>query len=235
MIRLKGCFARVVRAWTLTLLMVLSQPGWAQRGDLALEVGSRLGRGDVVVTCSVSEDTRYVTGRIHIDQPPDRVWRILVNPFEFEGKIFPRMKQVEVIVDKPEISVMKCSVDICAVLPRISYVVESRYHDGKVDFRRVSGVPREFRGYWQVAPVAGGARSEVTYSLFVDPGIPCPQWIVREAVRVELPKTLTALRERVMNVYSAHVDPEPRSIVAAANAVRCVASEDLSAIEIGHR
>ena len=59
-------------------------------------VQEQLERGDVVVGLKDVGHTKYVTAKVLINAPPDRVWPIIVNPFEFQGKISPRMKTVEV-------------------------------------------------------------------------------------------------------------------------------------------
>lgn len=212
--------ARTVCALVISAFVSLSVPGMAEHRESAAEAEARLLSGDVVVGYSELGGTKYVTARVKIDHPPEAVWRVMSNPFEFKGKIFPRMKEVEVVVDRPELSVLRCSIDICTILPRINYTVESHYHEcGKIDFRRVAGLPREFRGFWQVIPRDNGAACDVAYALFIDPGIPVPQWIVREGVKVELPRALTALRERVRAVCSMHQPLETRTILATATNV----------------
>ena len=49
----------------------------------------------------------------------------------------------------------------------------------------------------------------------IDPGYPVPLWLVREAVKLELPKTLTAVRKRVYELGSAKRQPAKSSIMAA--------------------
>jgi len=181
----------------------------------------QLEKGQVVVGLKDVGSTKYVTGKILITEPPEKVWPIMVNPFEFQGKISPRTKKVEVFTDEASLSVMKMTMDTSPVpfLPQMSYTVESRYEQndkgGRIEFRRIAGVVKDFRGCWDMAPADGGAKTELTYSMYIDPGFFLPQWIVREAVKNELPRTLTALRKRINGVYQGEERPERQTIVAA--------------------
>jgi hypothetical protein len=51
--------------------------------------------------------------------------------------------------------------------------------------------------------------------MYVDPGFYVPQWIVREGVKGELPKTLRALKKRVKEVCVQAHSLEPKTILAA--------------------
>ena len=180
-----------------------------------------LDKGKVVVGLKDVGSTRYVTGKIIIDQSPDKVWPILVNPFEFKKKISPRTKNFEVFTDEANLTIMKMTMDTSPIpfFPQMSYTVESRYEQnekgGHIEFRSLAGVVKDFRGFWDMAPADGGTKTELTYSMYIDPGFFLPQWIVREAVKSELPRTLTALRERIFDVYENEVRPERQTIVAA--------------------
>ncbi len=210
-------FGRAVCALLASAIIFWQLPGQLSAAEPSQSDEQRLARGEVVVALKHRENIKFVFGRIWIDEEPQRVWQILANPFEFEGRICPRVKRIDVLVDRPDRSVMQMSVNVCWPIPRISYVVESRYDPGRqVTFRRVSGLPKVFKGYWQIKPLADGTKTEVTYGMYVHPGIPVPEWIVREGVKVELPKVLVALRERVKTVYVHKLDLEPRSILAAA-------------------
>lgn len=210
-----GSRERCICALLWLSLLLFLDPGHATSEKSPLTAEEKLASGQVVVGLEEQERTKFVFGRIWIDEPPFKVWRILVNPFEFEGKICPRIKRVEVLVDRIDTSVLKCSVEVCWLVPSITYVVESRYLPcGRIEFRRLSGLPREFKGYWQTRPVAGGTRTEVTYCLYVNPGIPVPQWIIREGVKVELPRVLAGLKQRVKAVYTQDNELEPRTILA---------------------
>jgi carbon monoxide dehydrogenase subunit G len=181
----------------------------------------QLEKGQVVVGLKDVGNTKYVTGKILINEPPEKVWPIMVNPFEFQGKISPRTKKVEVFTDEANLSVMKMTMDTSPVpfLPQMSYTVESRYEQsdkgGRIEFRRIAGVVKDFRGCWDMAPADGGTKTELTYSMYIDPGFFVPQWIVREGVKGELPRTLSALRDRINGVYEGEERPERQTIVAA--------------------
>jgi len=180
-----------------------------------------LEQGKVVVGLKDVGSTKFVTGKILINESPEKVWPIMVNPFEFRGRISPRVKKVEMVTDEPNLSVMKMTMDTSPLpfLPQLSYTVESRYEKtekgGHIEFRRVGGMIRDFRGYWDMAPADGGSKTELTYSMYIDPGFFVPQFIVREGVKGELPRTLTALRKRINGVYEGEERLERQTIVAA--------------------
>jgi carbon monoxide dehydrogenase subunit G len=176
----------------------------------------RLQRGEVVVGLRDDGGTKFVTGSVLIDQPPDKVWPIMTNPFEFRRGISPRMREVEVIRDMANMSILKVTLDV-VLIPHFTYTVESTYENNeRVDFKRIGGVLKDFRGSWQMSPQHNGSQTELTYSMYVDPGFPVPQWIIREGVKTELPRTLTALRKRVDAVCTRSETMEPHTIMAAA-------------------
>ncbi len=178
-------------------------------------VKERLERGEVVVGLKDVGDTKYVEARVLINEPPDKVWPIMVNPFEFQGKISPRMKTVEVMADQTNRSVLKVTLDVL-LIPHFNYVVESLYENGEsIEFHRVGGMLKDFRGSWVMSPLDGGNKTELTYCMYIDPGFPVPQWIIREGVKNELPKTLNALRKRVSAVSEHPSSKERRTILAA--------------------
>lgn len=182
---------------------------------------AKLNRGEVVVGLKCVGSQKFVTGRIIIDQPPDKVWPIMVNPFEFRGRIAPRVKGVEVVTDQANLSVLKMTLDTAPIpfLPQLAYTVESRYQQtekgGRIEFKRIAGTLKDFRGFWDMSPADGGAKTELTYSMYIDPGFFVPQWIVREGVKGELPRTLLALKKRIKAVYEEQESPEKHTILAA--------------------
>jgi len=200
---------------TILLPLPLFAHSTVNQADSQADIQARLERGEVVVGSQDVSKTKYITARILINEPPDKVWPIMVNPFEFENKISPRMKAVEVMSDQTNRSVLKVTLDV-VLIPHFTYVVESLYKGGEsIDFHRVGGMLKDFRGSWVMTPVEGGNKTELTYGMYIDPGFFVPQWIIREGVKNELPKTLIALRQRVHAVCQHPAVKERRTILAA--------------------
>jgi hypothetical protein len=202
----------------LCLFFLLPTASFAEDIESPQVVQERLDKGEVVVGLETVGKTRFVTGRVMIDQPPEKVWPIMVNPYEFQQKISPRMKTVDVTVDKLHKSVMTVSMDTFPI-PDISYTVESDYtrteNGARIDFHRIGGTLRDFKGHWLMNPAHHGKKTELIYSMYLDPGFYVPQWIVRFGVKQELPRTLIALRKRVEEVVGHSAVLEKKTILAA--------------------
>lgn len=201
-------------------LLVVAQPSaLADTPILAPDaVQQKLDHGEVVVGMENVGETKFVTGRVLIDQPPEKVWPVMVNPFEFQQKISPRMRTCEVVLDKLQKSILKVTMDTFPI-PDVTYVVESDYtrtSDGaRIDFHRIGGTLRDFKGHWLMNPSHHGTKTELVYSMYLDPGFYVPQWIVRVGVKQELPRTLIALRKRVEEVVANRMSLEKKTILAA--------------------
>lgn len=209
---LHKCLALLALFFTLSTLL----PIGAANADKAATDAEKLAKGEVVVGLRNVGNLKYVTGTILLDHTPEQVWPVMVNPFEFKGKISPRMKTVEVMLDKADQSIMKVTLDMGFFMPNFSYTVDSKYmRNERIDFKRLGGTLRDFSGSWEMKPAENGSKTELTYSMFIDPGFFVPQWIMREGVKVELPSTLTALRKRLDNVYEHQNALEPKTILAA--------------------
>ena len=151
-------FLRCLLAVSCLIPFVAALPMRAHSSAPALTVQERLERGEVVVGLKEVGSSKFVTGTVLIAEPPERVWPIMVNPFEFQGKISPRMKEVEVVTDQADLSVLKVTLDVI-LIPHFTYVVESKYENGaRVDFKRLGGVLKDFKGAWEVAPACGRTR-----------------------------------------------------------------------------
>jgi ribosome-associated toxin RatA of RatAB toxin-antitoxin module len=202
------------------VILSFSQAVQAEDGawDAEKEVLARLDAGEVVVHLEESNGIKFVAGKILIDESPTKVWPIMVNPFEYENKICPRLKTVQVFADEPARTVLGARIKVIFPIPDVCYVVESNYvANQRVDFHRVSGSFRDFRGYWSLTPDKTGNKTVVTYAMHLDPGVPIPDWLVRQGVRMELPSVLSGLRTRIHTAKHHHDGPpiETRNIQAA--------------------
>lgn len=174
-----------------------------------------LDKGQVVVGFAQKGSSRYVLGRIMLNATPEQIWSVLANPYEFQNGIYSRMKDVQMIEDQPRHSVMRCKISVGLVVPDIDAVVETDYLPmQRISFRRKEGSLKALDGGWKLTPRENG-KTEVSYWMSIDPGIPVPGWLVNEGVKSDLPKTMLALRKRLDSLKTAKGTLLSKSILAA--------------------
>lgn len=175
---------------------------------------NRLIHGEVVVEVKESGTEKIVSGKILLDEPVEKIWPILANPYEFSNGIYPRMHKVQILEDRKDHSRMRCTIGLGAFLPDIVAVVDTDYVPGqRIDFHKVGGTLKNLTGGWTLSPQPDG-KTEVAYWMNIDPGIPVPAWIVREGIKMELPNTLKAVRHRLHELQE-NGKPAPNRILAA--------------------
>jgi Polyketide cyclase / dehydrase and lipid transport len=159
--------------------------GAAQGGDI--QVGAALDSG-------AQSGSVIATVRIHA--PRELVWS-LATSCEVALETVPGLTACEVLDTAPDRSwqLIRHVVDYSWYLPRLTYVVRATYdYPTRVSIERVSGDLSVLNGSWYLE--SDGDFTVAHYSLYLVPGFWVPRWLMRAALRRDLPKMLRALRAR---------------------------------------
>lgn len=160
---------------------------------------ARLAQGEVIVGLARWGNTHKVRvlGAILIDSPARHIWDIMID-CDRAPEFVPRLRSCRVLYQSGHTEIIEHRVALSSLLPAVTYTFRAHYQDLKrIDFTMVSGDLREFEGSWILEQVNDGQQTIVVYSVYMDPGFLVPQWLVRRALRGELPDLLLALRNRV--------------------------------------
>jgi ribosome-associated toxin RatA of RatAB toxin-antitoxin module len=173
----------------------------AEKAAGEIEEQRRLARGEVVVATGPhgpARRSRAVGAAILIDAPVERVWEVMVD-CPHAPEFVPGMRECQVLESAADHETIRHRVKISALLPEVKYTFRATYRRfERIDFVRTGGDLKHLEGSWTLEAVEGGRRTLVRYSVYLDPGFLAPQWLVRQALRHDLPELLSALRRRVI-------------------------------------
>jgi len=134
------------------------------------------------------------TLRIHA--PRETVWAVLTSCRD-ALEMVPGLTDCQVIDTAPDGSwqLIRQAINYSWYVPRLSYVLRASYdYPAHILVQRESGDLRTLKSSWYLE--ADGEFTVVRYSLQVTPGFWVPHWLVRIALRHDLPKMLRTLRTR---------------------------------------
>jgi Polyketide cyclase / dehydrase and lipid transport len=139
--------------------------------------------------------------KIHASR--ETVWAVLTSCHEQLGMV-PGLIGCEVVDTAPDGSwqLIRQVVDYSWLVPRVTYVLRARYdYPAHIDIERESGDLRMLKSSWYLD--ADGESTVVRYSLEVTPGFWVPRWLVRIALKHDLPKMLSTLSSRSESALEA--------------------------------
>lgn len=155
----------------------------------------------------------YVSGIIFIESSPEAVWTVMANPYEFKGRISPKLKSIKVLKDEDTSSVITYKMSTIFPLPDILCTVQSTYlNKRRIEFKRLSGSFRNLEGSWIISPMNKNLVS-VTYTTHLDSGFPITEWIVRQGIRLELPGMLKRLKRRIESPSKFKIEKTLRAAI----------------------
>jgi coenzyme Q-binding protein COQ10 len=190
-----SCPVRAVMLASLLALAAAFAAFAADKADLGEGDLARLRRGKVVVWTTAPERPREVAAAVLIDAPAERVWEVMVD-CPHAPEFVPGMRSCRVLEHAADHEVLEHRVKVFAFLPEVRYTFRADYRpDERIDFARTGGDLKAMEGSWRLDRVDG--KTLVLYSVYLDPGFLVPHWVVRHALRSDLPKLLLALRARV--------------------------------------
>ncbi|MEM9302246.1 MAG: SRPBCC family protein [Pseudomonadota bacterium] len=181
----------------LLLLLGLSPAGGSAAGWDPLEATANRAI-PVEVAPRAADEVRAVSAAVLIDAGAEPVWEAMVD-CGAAPEFVPGLKACSVLETAPDGLSQSIAHEVRYgwFLPRVRYVFDATYQPlRRVDFEKTSGDLRHLSGAWTLEALAP-ASTLVTYSVRIDPGFLVPQWMVRNALKRDLPELLEALRQRV--------------------------------------
>jgi hypothetical protein len=181
-----------------TLLLVVAT---ACPADLAPEPGQP---SDIEVSVSLdaAEQSGYANATVRIHARREVVWSLITSCPESLALV-PGLQVCEVVETAPDRSwqLIRHVMNYSWFVPKVSYEIRAAYDPpSRVSIERVSGDLRTLRGSWVLK--SDGDYTLAHYMVDLAPGFWVPHWIVRSALRHDLPKMLRALRTRAEAVQS---------------------------------
>lgn len=150
-----------------------------------------------------------------IDAPPAAVWKAL-RDYDHYTQTMPYTEKAQIVAKQDDGKVLWFySVINAPMVSRRDYVIkisdDTDYKNGKGEMKvswtaaSDKGPPPQDGivrvtindGYWDLQPVANGAKTYATYYLYTDPGGSVPKWIVNKANGTAVPNVFRAIKKVV--------------------------------------
>lgn len=184
----------LVRLATLyvVVLLAMSSP---TRADIAREAEQH-GDIDVVVLLDPSAQSGRARATVRIHARREVVWSLIKSCTE-ALRMVPGLLDCEVLKTAPDQSwqIIRQVLDYSWYVPKVTFEIRATYDDSaRISIRRISGDLSVLESSWYLQ--SDGDDTIAHYEMELAPGFWVPQWIVRLALRRDLPKMLRALRTR---------------------------------------
>jgi hypothetical protein len=163
--------------------------------DLAQE-STQHGDIDVAVALDAGEQSGTASATVRIQARREVVWSLITSCAE-ALRLVPGLVACDVQETAPDGSWQRIRhvMDYSWYVPKLNYEIRASYDPpSRVSIERISGDLRTLRGSWVLQ--ADGDYTIAHYAIDLAPGFWVPHWIVRAALRRDLPKMLRALRSR---------------------------------------
>jgi hypothetical protein len=165
----------------------------------AASTGAEASAGnDISISVSLdpAEQSGSASATVRIHASRETVWSLITSCPE-SLRMVPGLEICDVLETAPDQSWQKIRhlMNYSWYVPKLTYVIRATYdRPAKVTIERISGDLRTLRGSWELN--SDGDYTLAHYTVDLAPGFWVPNWIVRTALRKDLPRMLRALRSR---------------------------------------
>jgi ribosome-associated toxin RatA of RatAB toxin-antitoxin module len=157
---------------------------------------------DLTVSLDAAEQSGTAAGAVRIHARRETVWALITNCAE-SLRLVPGLEVCDVLETAPDQSWARIRqvMNYSWYVPKLSYVIQVTYDPpSQLSVERISGDVRTLKGTWVLK--SEGDYTVVHYKVSLTPGFWVPHWLVRSALRRDLPRMLRALRARAEAIES---------------------------------
>jgi hypothetical protein len=169
--------------------------GSAARADIAKEAEQH-GDIEVGVVLDSGAQSGHAIATVRIHAPREVVWSLIKSCPEAVNMV-PGLAACVVLETAPDQSwqIIRQVLDYSWYVPKLTYEFRAMYDKpARVSIERISGDLSVLKASWYLQ--SDGDFTIAQYAVDLAPGFWVPHWIVRVALRHDLPKMLRALRTR---------------------------------------
>jgi hypothetical protein len=151
---------------------------------------------DVSISLDPAEQSGSASATVRIHASREAVWSLITSCPESVALV-PGLEVCEILETAPDRSWQRIRhvMNYSWFVPKVTYEIRAYYDPPtRVSIERISGDLRILRGSWVLK--SDGDYTLAHYSVDLVPGFWVPHWVVRGALRHDLPKMLRALRAR---------------------------------------
>lgn len=183
----------------LVVLILIAPAAWPE--SLAQEA-MQTGDIEVSVVLDAAEQSGNARATVRIHARREVVWSLITSCPE-SVSLVPGLEICQVLETAPDHSWQRIHhvMNYSWYIPKVSYEIRASYDQpSRVSIERVAGDLRTLRGSWELR--GDGDYTVAHYTVDLVPGFWVPQWLVRSALRRDLPRMLRALRTRAEAVQA---------------------------------
>ena len=187
--------------YSILMVLILIAPA-ARPENLARDAMQTGGDIEVSVVLDAAEQSGNARATVRIHAPREIVWSLITSCPE-SVSLVPGLEICQVLETAPDHSWQRIHhvMNYSWYVPKVSYEIRASYEQpSRVSIERISGDLRTLRGSWELQ--GDGDYTVAHYTVDLVPGFWVPQWLVRSALRRDLPKMLRALRSRAEAVQA---------------------------------
>ena len=173
-------------------LLALTLAGSAH-ADLAADAEQH-GDIDVAVTLDSTAQSGSASASVRIHANRASIWALLTSCAS-AVRLVPGLAECRVVETAPDDSwqLIRHVVDYSWYVPKLTFVFRADYrYPERISIRLVSGDLRVLEGSWDLQK--DGDFTIAHYSLALAPGFWIPRWVMKVALRHDLPRMLRELR-----------------------------------------
>lgn len=143
-------------------------------------------------------DMPRITAKAVLSQPPEKVWGVISDCSKYKGRM-PRIAAAKLLKKEGNTFTCEVTVEVPFPLSNLTAVTEATHQEGPDGYSRrwklVRGDYKRNEGSWEIKPLEGGKKSEVTYTLHVEPNTALPSSILEAAQKKAIPDMFVRLEQ----------------------------------------
>ena len=194
-----------MRTWAWgSIIFGLSCLGLAARAEYTAQEWETLKTGEVVAAEVMTRNpdgsgATEVLVKAWIKAPREEVWKI-IRSYNTFAEFFPRVRECRITRQEGETYWVEYHTELLGLMVVYHLTLIGTEKFLRIDFfldKNFRNDVKDTVGFWGLDDAPDGKGTVLTYSIFVDSGIPVPQFIARKISKPNLVQVVKNVRRRV--------------------------------------